>query len=113
MTGWTELFGSTSDDMARTSAKSVPKINEARIDHYEGRLSEAKTEREAFEAVFNELVVDRNMSVADTIELAQRYRGGGSKPGSKKAALEVISKRFLELIRSRNQIKQASKARPW
>lgn len=113
MAGWTEFFGSTSDDMARKSAKSPQKINEARITQYEMRLSELQTEREAFETVFAELGTDRSMSVADTIELAQRYRGGGSKPSSKKAALEIISKRFLELVRSSNQIKQASKARPW
>jgi hypothetical protein len=56
---------------------------------------------------------DASFIVADAIEVAFRYQGGGNRPTSKKAAMSLISKRFLELVRSQAQIKQADKARPW
>jgi hypothetical protein len=67
----------------------------------------------SFEALLSELTEDKTLSVADVVEIALQYRGGGSKPTSRKAALEIISKRFLELIRIKAQIAQAAKARPW
>jgi hypothetical protein len=113
MDGWTgdvgEQVGET--DMARTTSKSV--ADETRVASYVDRLVALKRDEAAFKQVFGQLAADKSLNVADVVEIAQRYRRGGLKAASKKAALEIVSKRFLELIRIEAQIAQAQKARPW
>jgi hypothetical protein len=101
------------DEMARKAGvKRIP-ADELKVAPYDARLKGAKLDRSAFESVYADILADDDLSVTDIIEIALRYRGGGSKPPSRKAALEIISKRFLELVRSKAQIAQAQKARPW
>jgi hypothetical protein len=100
-------------DMAVRAAQRKVKTDDTLVSRYIGLLIAAKLNREVFEGTLTTLATDTLLSPADVIEIAQRYRGGGTKPTSRKAALEVISKRFLELVRSQAQIEQASKARPW
>ena len=100
-------------NMARDASNKKLPPDEARVSRHDAALRTASVCREEFELALHSLKADHELTVPDVIEIALRYRGGGTKPGSKKAALEVISKRFLELVRSQAQIKQAAKARPW
>jgi hypothetical protein len=112
MDGWTGSVGEEIDDMARDTTKTKA-ADASRVQPYVGRLVAVQRDRPAFETVLSELTADKALSVADVIEIALLYRGGGSRPTSRKVALEIISKRFLELIRIKAQIAQAAKARPW
>jgi hypothetical protein len=99
------------EDMARKSNRA--KADEARVSRHESALKAASLKRDEFDLALEALRSDHDLTVADAIEIAVRYHGGGSRPSSKKAALELISRRFLELVRSQAQIRQAAKARPW
>jgi hypothetical protein len=106
-----DLSSELGDDMARRASKSSTDQN--RVAHYVARLRSATGDRAAFERELSALKSDPSASLKDIADVALMYRGGGDKPTSKKAALLVIEKRFLELIRNDNQVKQASKSRPW
>jgi hypothetical protein len=112
MDGWTGDVGEHADDfdMARSGK---PTADEVTVTSYVERLVALKLDEATFEKVFGQLKADKALTVADVVEIAQRYRRGGLKATSKKAAVEVIAKRFLELQRIRAQIEQAAKARPW
>jgi hypothetical protein len=112
MDGWTGDVGEQADDteMARNVAKPM---DELRVAAYVDRLVALQLDEAAFEQAYGQLKADKALNVVDVVEIAQRYRRGGLKPTSKKAAFEVIAKRFLELQRIRAQIEQAAKARPW
>ena len=106
-------FGEPDLDMARRAQKIDPELAEALRIAYVSRLKAVGLDRTAFEPIFAEVQADKRLSPADVIWIALEYRGGGIKPASKKAALETISKRFLELIRDHTKAVQAAKARPW
>jgi hypothetical protein len=112
MDGWTGDVGEPIDDMDMARS-GKPTADEARVVAYVDRLVALKLDEATFELVFGQLKADKSLNVADVVEIAQRYRRGGLKATSKKAAVEVIAKRFLELQRIRAQIAQAAKARPW
>ena len=103
----------TDSNMARRAPLVKLASDDTRVDRYASKLRAAQLNREAFEAAVRSLSADSALTVSDVIEIAQQYRGGGVRAASRKAALEVISKRFLELVRSQAQIKQAAKSRPW
>lgn len=112
--GWSAPVDEASDDeMARKAKKASLPPDESRVGTYEARLKSARLDRGEFESALDTIKADKSLTVADVTEIAVRYRGGGERPSSKKSALEIISKRFLELVRNQAQIKQASKARPW
>jgi hypothetical protein len=110
---WQETHEASDDEMARNKTPSCPRAVSAAIAEYGSRLKAAGRDRARFEQVARAIEKDRLLSVADVIAIALQYRGGGAKPNSKRAALEVLSKRFLEVVRDHTQGVQASKARPW
>jgi hypothetical protein len=95
------------------SPKSAKAADPARVSAYLGRLLASKTDRNSFEAVVGDLDADANLSAADWIAIAHQYNNGGKKPASKAAALAMIKKRFVEIVRTANKNKVAEKARPW
>ncbi len=80
---------------------------------YVARLNAAGRNRVSFEQVASAIESDKALSAGDVVSIALQYRGGGVKPASKKAAMEIIARRFLELVRDQAQSAQAAKARPW
>lgn len=105
------VFGLGNDDeMAKTSKA---KVDETRVSAYSARLTSAKTDKGAFEAVAEDLEASPELTSADLIAIAHRYNKGGKKPSSKAAALAMIKKRFVEIVRTANKNKVAERARPW
>src|SRR5581483_9296287 len=105
-----EVFGLGRSEMAK-SPKGKP--DEARVSAYASRLAAAKTDRPVFELVMSELESAAGLTSADLIAIAHAYNRGGKKPTSKSAALAMIRKRFVEIVRAANKDKVAEKARPW
>lgn len=105
-----EVFGLGDANMAR-SQKTKP--NEARVSAFVDRLVAAKVDRGAFETVTEDLERDAGVTSADLIAIAHLYNRGGKKPTSKTAALAIIRKRFVEIVRTANKNKVAQRARPW
>jgi hypothetical protein len=101
------------DDMARRARATTSSDSTGLVTAYVTRLKAVGRDREAFERVFSEIRQDTRLAASDVSTIAIQFRGGGAKPGSKKAAIEVISKRFLELVRDHAKVVQAAKARPW
>lgn len=102
------------DDMARRNAKAViPPQKPVDIADYVSALKAAGRDRPRFEATVARIEADTQLRLPDLVAIAVQYRGGGAKPPSKRAALEAIGKRFLELVRDHAQSVQAAKARPW
>lgn len=97
----------TQEDMARKSD-----INEVKVDAYVTRLIAAGSDSAAYELVSSELFADNLLSVAELQAIALRYRGGGKKPTSKKAALSGIATRFAEIVRFHKNNKIAERVRP-
>jgi hypothetical protein len=56
---------------------------------------------------------DSTLTSADLIAIASAYNKGGRKPGSKAAALAMLRKRFVEILRFHAKNKVADKVRPW
>jgi hypothetical protein len=110
---WQDPHEHSEDDMARLVKKTSDEDTQRLIANYLARLKSAGRDREKFQHAVSALQQDTALSAADVISIALQYRGGGSKPATKKAALEVISKRFLELVRDHTQGVQAAKSRPW
>ena len=108
---WHEAVEVAVDEMARAAPANSEQTR--LVAAYVGRLRSAKLDQQAFDSTVSELMTDNVLRVADVVDLATRYRGGGVVPRSKKAALEVIRSRFLELVRDRNKFTQATKSRPW
>ena len=105
-----EVFGLGRSEMAK-SPKSKP--NEAKVSAYAGRLAAAKTDRPMFETVVGDIEQATDLTSAELIAIAHAYNRGGKKPTSKTAALAMIRKRFVEIVRAANKDKVAAKARPW
>ena len=105
-----DLFGHAKDDMARAARA---KADESKVAPWVGRLVAARTERPRFEAVLAELEGDASLISADLIAIAHAYNKGGKKPTSKAAAIAMINKRFVEIVRSAAKNRIAEKARPW
>jgi hypothetical protein len=104
------VFGLGDDEMAKASKV---KVDDARVSAYVARLISAKIERSAFDAVAEDLEASSDLTSADFIAIAHRYNKGGKKPTSKAAALAMIKKRFVEIVRTANKNKVAERARPW
>lgn len=76
-------------------------------------LAAAGRDRSAFEAVLSELKEDEDLRANDVIAIAVAYRGGGVRPRSKTHALEMIERRFVEIVRDAKKNAVASRVRPW
>lgn len=98
------------EDMARTSASAA---NSTLVSLYVQKLKAAGTDRSAFDGVVSELTTNAELKAAEYIAIADKFAIPVRRIASKKAALEAISKRFVELVRSQNKNLVASKARPF
>jgi hypothetical protein len=105
-----EVFGQLRGGMARARKT---KVDETKVAAYLSRLTAAKADRPTFETVFADLAADAAVTSADLTAIASAYNKGGRKPGSKAAALAMIKKRFVEIVRFHAKNKVAEKARPW
>lgn len=104
------VFGLGDDAMAKASKV---KADERRVATHLARLTAAKTDRTAFEAALGDLESSGDITSADLVAVAHRYNKGGKKPTSKSAAVAMIRKRFVEIVRTANKKKVAERARPW
>jgi hypothetical protein len=104
------LFGLDTNEMAKSSKA---RADERRVAVYVARLAAAKVERSVFEIAMEDMEADGALTSADVIAIAHRYNKGGKKPTSRAAALAMMRKRFVEIVRTANKNKVAEKARPW
>ena len=105
-----EVFGQLRDDMAKARKT---KVDETKVSGYLSRLTAAKADRPVFETILAELQDDSTLTSADLIAMASAYNKGGRKPSSRAAALALIRKRFVEIVRFHAKNKVAEKVRPW
>jgi hypothetical protein len=110
---WQDAVHTSDDEMSRRQTRDDCTVTPPHVRAYVGRLKAAGRDRAAYQHVASTIEHDKALSVADVVSIALQYRGGGTKPASKKTAMEVISRRFLELVRDHAQSAQAAKARPW
>lgn len=106
------LEAESDDDMARKGAPK-PQPNADFVASYVERFRAAKTNRPAFEQVFSDVQSDQQLRAVDLIAIANTYAVAGIKATSRKAALEKISKAFLQLVRTEGNHRVAVKFRPW
>src|SRR5262245_36480200 len=92
-------------------AKGAP-ADTVLVSRYAEALAAAGRNRFAFEIIFENLKADKGIRANDLVEIAVAYRGGGVRPRSKKHALEMIEKRFVELVRDAKKSSIASRVRP-
>jgi hypothetical protein len=112
MLGWLNSAPTAEDDMARRAQKPDPDQSAVLVAKYVVELKAAQRDRALFASVVARLEQEK-LSPPDFVRIAVEYRGGGTKPTSKKAAMDSIAKRFLELVRDHTKEVQAAKARPW
>ena len=93
-------------------AKAAP-ADPVAVARYADALSAAGRNRLDFEAVLSELKGDKDLRVNDMIAIAVAYRGGGTRPRSKTHALQMIEKRFVEIVLDAKRNAIASRVRPW
>jgi uncharacterized Ntn-hydrolase superfamily protein len=105
-----EVFGQLRGDMAKARKT---KADDNKVSAWVGRLVAAGADRAVFETLLAELEDDSALTSADLIAIAHTYNKGGKKPGSKSAALAMIKKRFVEIVRFHAKNKVAEKVRPW
>jgi|GEM_PF-3272246 hypothetical protein len=105
-----EVFGQLRGEMAKSRRT---KADEAKVSTYVNRLTAAKADRRVFETILAELEGTSAATAADLIAIAHTYNKGGKKPGSKSAALAMIKKRFVEIVRFYAKNKVAERVRPW
>lgn len=105
-----KVFGQLKGDMAKAGK---PKADEAKVAAYASRLSAVGADRPRFGAIVAELEADTQVTAGELIAIASAYNKGGRKPASKAAALAMIKKRFVEIVRFHAKNKVAEKVRPW
>jgi hypothetical protein len=105
-----EVLGQLRGDMAKARKT---KVDETKVGGYLGRFTAAKANRPMFDTVLADLEGDGTTSSAELIAIATAYNKGGRKPSSRAAALALIKKRFVEIVRFHAKNKVAEKARPW
>src|SRR5262245_46607588 len=92
-------------------AKAAP--NPVHVSRYADALAVAGRNRSAFVAALSQLKEDEDVRANDIIAIALAYRGGGERPRSKAHALEMIERRFVEIVRDAKKKAIASRVRPW
>ena len=105
-----EMFRQLRDEMAKAQKT---KADETKVSTYVNRLTAANADRRVFETVLAELEDASAVTSADLIAIAHTYNKGGRKPGSRAAALAMIKKRFVEIVRFHAKNRVAEKVRPW
>lgn len=83
------------------------------VSRYTDALAAAAGNRSAFQATLSELKGNKDLRVDDVLAIAVAYRGGGVRPRSKAHALQMIERRFVEIVRDAKKKSIASRARPW
>jgi hypothetical protein len=111
--GLSEIFGYPKDDMARAKRKKERGVNDELVGMYVERLKRAGRDRPDFELALADIRADKRLTAADVASIASGYNEGGKKPNSKAAALALISKRYVEIVRFHAKNKVAEKVRPW
>ncbi len=76
-------------------------------------LEAAGTDKNIFDKTFNALKCDRQIKKNDIDHIAHAYIGGREKWPSKKAALEAIERRFIEIAYHESRMKILSKTKVW
>ena len=109
----TALIAQEAAPVAETDMAKAAPADPVLVSRYAEALAAAETNRSAFEATLSELKEDEDVRANDMIAIAVAYRGGGERPRSKKHALEMIEKRFVEIVRDAKKSAIASRVRPW
>lgn len=100
------------DEMGRGKKATGTKLSPAaRV--WLGRLKSVVADRTSFDALVSEIADSSELTTEQVIELADRFAIPGKRPGSRKAAIVAINKRFVELARFREKNERAAKTRPW
>jgi hypothetical protein len=97
---------------AETDMAKAPPADPALVSRYAEALAAARESRSAFQAILSEIRENSDLRSNDVISIAIAYRGGGVRPRSKKHALEMIEKRFVEIVRDAKKNLIASRVRP-
>lgn len=98
-----ELEVATGDDMAKKSADRMT------VETYVRELRSAARDRPSFDRVLQSLKLDKRVGAAEAIAIAAQY--AGKKFDTKKAALEGVAKRFVDLVRTSARLEIAAKER--
>jgi hypothetical protein len=106
MFGFGSLLGGTDEAMAKNKEANTEIVNQ-----FAERLSASGCDQRNFDAVLCELKSSAAVRKIEAVEIACRYIGSSRKPESKKAAIEVIVKRFVEKARMRSKLVIAEKER--
>ena len=106
------LWGKGLEELEVDMAVAAP-LNTQAVTTFVRELNNAGVDRPAFEQALARLQSAAELRAADVIAIAQSYALPGRRLTSKKAAIEAISKRFVELVRSRNKNQTAARARPY
>ena len=107
-------YASTDDTMATAAKPQMPpEVRNALVREFARRLSAAGLDRAQFDPVLDELKARPALLAADVVAIAHIYVGGGTKAGSKAAALKAITTRFVERVRAEAKGRIADKATPW
>ncbi len=88
-----------------SSSGSIPAANEAAIGDHVRQLREAGTDRQAFDAAFEQLKVDKAIKSPDVAEIARQYSLSVTKYKSIKAAHSDIEKAFVRQARFENKLR--------
>ena len=99
--------------MARRAQAQIDPIQNATVDDYVTRLKNAGPNRSEFDIVIADLADDKKARKAAVVRIASIYSGTSMRPSAKKGdAVQVIKKRFIELVRTRRELEIASKTTP-
>ena len=91
------------DDMAKKAA------DERIVNTYVSKLRDVGHDRTAFDRLMADLKDNKEVGAAEVVGIASQY--AGKRFGSKKAALEGLAKRFVDLVRTSARLEIAAKER--
>lgn len=88
------LVKSIAEPSAAPKSVRPKQLNEDVVAHYSVRLSDARHDRDRFDAVFMELQSDKRVKVAEADAIARQFVGGTSAYKKRADALKDIRLRF-------------------
>ncbi len=99
--------------MAKRAQAQVKAINRPLVDRYLDRLRKAGSTRSDFDTVVAHLAADKTARKAEVVCIASEYLGTSLRSKHTKLdAVQIIRKRFVELVRSQRELEIASKTTP-
>lgn len=107
----TEWTASEADMAARKSHAAAP--SNPAVDTHVAALKAARADRPTFEAAIAAIEGGSTLNAADVCAIANTYGAGGTAAKSRKAALEKINRRFVEIVRATKNAKTAADTRLW